>query len=137
LALIRPEILGFWHEQKSTADIEEQERVQTQLRNQLDMFAPKDVIPQRVCPFEFKYRYRDEDGIHVGTCQDWETETTFFRRRSETNEATALQWMQEKFGVEFPAKGMALAMGTHRRWQDQWLINGVIRLDEDKQGDLF
>jgi hypothetical protein len=137
LALIRPEILDFWHEQKSAMDIHEQERVQTQLRNQLDMFAPKDVIPLRVCPFEFKYRYRDEDGIHVGTCQDWETETTFFRRRSETNEATALQWMQQKFGVEFPSKGMALAMGTHRRWQDQWLINGVIRLDEDKQGSLL
>jgi hypothetical protein len=137
LALIRPEILEFWHEAKSQADIAEQEKVQNQLRNQLDMFAHKDAIPTRACPYEFKYRYRDNDGIHIGTCQDWETETTFFRRRSETDETQALEWMVQKFGVEFPAKGMALAMGTHRRFQDQWLINGVIRLDEEKQINLI
>ncbi len=137
LALIRPEIMDFWHEQKSAAEVADQEKVQEQLRNQLDMFAHKDAIPARACPFAFKYRYRDDDGIHVGTCQDWETETTFFKRRAETSEGLALEWMAQKFGVEFPAKGMALAMGTHRRWQDQWLINGVIRLDEEMQGNLL
>lgn len=137
LALIRPEILDFWNEPKSLEVIARQEKMQEQLRNQLDMFAAKDAIPTRACPYEFKYRYRDDDGIHIGTCQDWETETTFFRRRSETDEATALEWMSQKFGIEFPAKGMALAMGTHRRWQDQWLINGVIRLDEQPQGNLL
>lgn len=137
LALIRPEILDFWYVRKSNEDIVEQELVQANLRKQLDMFAHKDAIPAKACPFEFKYRYRDDDGIHIGTCQDWETETTFFRRQSETDEATALNWMVHKFGTEFPSKGMALAMGTHRRWPDQWLINGVIRLDEEKQRNLF
>lgn len=73
----------------------------------------------------------------MGTCQDWETEATFLRRRAETSEGHALKWMLEKFGEEYPRKGMALAMGTHRIRAEQWLINGVIRLDENVQADLF
>jgi hypothetical protein len=45
--------------------------------------------------------------------------------------------MTDKFGREYPEKGMALAMGTHRYRTDQWLINGVIRLDEEPQLNLI
>lgn len=137
LALIRPEIIKFWFEKKSDDDVAAQTKTNADLRNQLDLLAPRDSVPVEVCPYDFKYRYRDGDGPHDGTCQDWETEATFLRRRSETSEAQALEWMLNKFGVEYPEKGMALAMGTHRRWPDQWLINGVIRLNEDKQTDMF
>ena len=37
----------------------------------------------------------------------------------------------------YPRAGMALAMGTHRRWPDQWLVNGVIRMTETTQGQLL
>ena len=67
-----------------------------------------------------------------------ETEQTFFaRRRDLGSEAAALVWMQQMFGVEYPKKGMALAMGTHRYRSDQWLINGVIRLQDEPQHDLL
>jgi hypothetical protein len=49
------------------------------------------------------------------------------------SEAQALEWMVEKFGVEFPRDGMALAMGTHRYRADQWLINGVLRVNKTSQ----
>ena len=98
------------------------------------MFAPRQMVPMRTCPYVFKYRYRDDDGLHEGTCQDWETEQTFFARlRDQASEAAALQWMNRKFGEEYPRLGMALAMGTHRYRADQWLINGVIRLKDEPQ----
>jgi len=95
-------------------------------------------LPRNPCPYEFVYRFRDDDGIHIGTCQDWETETTFFRRLQEmASEQAALDWMQQKFGHDYPREGMALAMGTHRHRPDQWLVNGVIRLTDSKQAQLL
>ncbi|WP_157967193.1 hypothetical protein [Elioraea thermophila] len=41
------------------------------------------------------------------------------------------------FKVEYPRRGMLLAMGTHSRFPDTWLINGVIRLNESAQANLF
>ena len=134
LALLRPEILDFWWERAPADDLAKQEKVLSQLRAQTDMFAPAQMVPMRTCPYLFKYRYRDEEGSHEGTCQDWETEQTFFARlRDQASEQAALDWMIQKFGREYPEVGMALAMGTHRYRPDQWLINGVIRLREEPQ----
>lgn len=95
-------------------------------------------IPREPCPYDFIYRYCDDDGVHNGTCQDWETEATFSKRLKElTSEKEALDWMRRKFGEEYPNQGMALAMGTHRHRPDQWLVNGVIRMTESGQGQLL
>lgn len=138
LALLKIEVLDFWHEVRPKDDIEKAEGVLDRLRAQGDMFSNGLLLPRRVCPYIFKYRYRDDDNVHEGTCQDWETEQTFFvRQRARASEKEALDWMSAKFGEEYPRRGMALAMGTHRYRPDQWLINGVIRLDEDPQLPLF
>lgn len=139
LAMLKCEILDFWPEKNSDEMIRKNDSVLAQLRAQNDLFKPaSSAIPLRSCPYSFKYRYRCDDGVREGTCQDWETEQTFFRHlRDDASERAALDWMIEKFGVEYPQKGMALAMGTHRRWKDQWLINGVIRLDEQPQFSLL
>lgn len=53
-------------------------------------------IPRHPCPYSFVYRYRDDDGPHDGTCQDWETEATFFQRLKEMgSEQEALDRMQQ------------------------------------------
>lgn len=137
LALLRIEFLEFKYRRKSTEDLAKEIAIHKQLRDQSDLFVAEQIIPREACPYAFIYRYRDEDGEHEGTCQDWETEATFFRRRSEMDEARALAWMQNMFGVEYPKRGMALAMGTHRYRSDQWLINGVIRLNNDAQASLL
>ena len=138
LALLRPEIVEFWAEARPAEKVREKEAVLDRLRSQGDMFAPKALVPMRTCPYEFKYRYRDDDGIHTGTCQDWETEQTFFARlRDQASEQAALDWMVAKFGEEYPRKGMALAMGTHRYRLTQWLINGIVRMDEETQMQLL
>lgn len=134
LAVLDCEVVEFWHERLSAEDLAEKRAVHDEIRQQQDFFSHPHVIPRELCPFAFKYRYRDDDGDHVGTCQDWETEATFLRRRAELgSEAGALDWMDQKFGVEFPREGMALAMGTHRYRHDQWLINGVLRVNRTPQ----
>lgn len=139
LALLRPEILSFRAVRRSAADMEKQRATYAAIQSQTVLFeAVGRTIPRDPCPFEFVYRYRDDDGLHNGTCQDWETEATFFRRLRESgSEQAALDWMQQKFGEEYPREGMALAMGTHRHRPDQWLVNGVIRVTESPQGQLL
>lgn len=138
LALLKPEILDFRYERREQDEIAKRDQALQLLRAQPDMFAPPALIPSRTSPYAFKYRYRDDDGVHDGTCQDWETEQTFLmRRQDQASEQAALDWMVRKFGEEYPRKGMGLAMGTHRYRLDQWLINGIIRVDDDPQFNLL
>lgn len=138
LALLAVEVLDFYAVRLSAEAIRHKDAVLNNLRAQGDMFNQTAAIPSRSCPFEFKYRYRDDDGEHEGTCQDWETEQTFFARlRDQSSEQAALDWLIEKFGVEYPKQGMALAMGTHRYRLEQWLINGVVRVRHNTQKDFF
>lgn len=138
LALLKAEVLDFWWVRQSAEEITKHERLLVKLRAQEDMFAPATLVPMRTCPYIFKYRYRDDDGEHEGTCQDWETEQTYFaRRRDQGSEEAALDWMRHKFGEEYPRREMTLAMGTHRYRPDQWLINGVIRLNDEPQLNLL
>lgn len=136
LALIKPEIIEFKHERKSKEDlVEESKRFET-LRAQADLFAKK-LTPYQPCPLHFRYRYRIDDGLREGTCQDWEIEATYFKWAKLYGEERALMEMTRVFGEEYPKRGMLLAMGTHSLYPDTWLINGVIRLDEIRQLSLL
>jgi hypothetical protein len=139
LALLQPEIISFRAIRRSSEELEKQRATYASIASQQGLFeAIGRIIPRDPCPYKFVYQYRDDDGVHNGTCQDWETEATFFRRLKElSSEKAALDWMQQKFGVEYPRQGMALAMGTHRHRPDQWLINGVIRMTETGQTQLI
>lgn len=137
LALLQCEILEFFHEKKNAGELAKEAEKFKALRNQADFFNHKRLIPFSPTPYKFKYRYNTDDGIRIGTCQDWETETTFYNWSKLYGEEEALDRMSENFGEKFPKKGMLLAMGTHSLRQVQWLINGVIRLDEIKQLNLF
>ena len=138
LAVLSCEVLEFWHEHQSAGEMQRQSSIYDAMRQQNNLFSQVQIIPREPCPFLFKYRYRDDDGVHIGTCQDWETEATFVKRRAEMHsEQAALDWMAQKFGVDFPREGMALAMGTHRYRADQWLINGVLRVNPTNQISMF
>lgn len=137
LALLKPEIKDFFVRKKSDEEFRKEIEIREALKAQSDLFVVGSVIPSEPCPISFHYRYIDDDGCHDGTCQDWETEATFLRRRFELGEAKAIQWMENMFGQVYPEKGMALAMGTHRYRREQWLINGVVRLSEEPQLPLI
>jgi hypothetical protein len=137
LALLKPEILDFKIEKKSAEALAEEQAKIDLFHEQGDMFIPRPAIPQRACPFSFKYRYRTDDGLRLGTCQDWETEATFFKWRREYGEVGALQHMKTQFGDVLPERGLYFAMGTHSRWQETWLINGLVQLKQSAQASLL
>ena len=137
LALLRPEILDFIIVRKSEVKLAEQQRKIDLFHAQHDMFIPRPAIPVKACPFEFKYRYRTDDGEREGTCQDWETEATFFKWSRMYGEAKALREMESQFGERLPKKGLYFAMGTHSQYPETWLINGLIQLSTPKQDTLF
>ena len=127
----------FVIERKDHEEIEEERRRNRSFAAQPDLFNTMKLIPLEPCPYRFKYRYTTDDGDREGTCQDWETDATFFHWSKQYGEANALERMQRVFGEEYPEKGMTFAMGTHSQYPDTWLINGVIRLDETIQPSLF
>lgn len=135
LALLQAEIIDFFYERKEDSEIEEELLLYKKAVDQSDLFAKK-VLPKTPCPYKFKYRYRTDDGIRVGTCQDWEIEATYFNHKKRYDEKTSLDYIMNTFGKDYPEKGMLLAMGTHSRYPETWLINGIIRLNEIKQFSL-
>ena len=137
LALLRAEILEFKVENKNDADREAEAQKFEALRAQPELFNTKSMIPYKPCPYRFKYRYRTDDGVREGTCQDWEIEATFFKWAKRYGESRALADIKRVFGEEYPTKGMLLAMGTHSLHPNTWLINGVVRLDDIQQLSLF
>ena len=136
LALLRPRDLKFAIEKKSSDDLDRETREFKDFTAQTDLFNSAELIPYEPCPYVFKYRYVTDDGEREGTCQDWETDATFYHWSRHYGEKTALENMQRVFGEEYPKKGMVFAMGTHSRYPDIWLINGIIRLDEIAQMSL-
>ncbi|MDE4143192.1 MAG: hypothetical protein P1U91_00795 [Pseudophaeobacter sp. bin_em_oilr2.035] len=137
LALLKPTIQGFHIERRPQTELDfEQARID-EFHSQEDMFIPRPAVPQQACPYSFKYKYTTDDGDRDGTCQDWETEATFFKWRNLYGEQDALQRMQIQFGEVLPERGLYFAMGTHSRWPDTWLINGLIQLRTTGQASLF
>ena len=136
LALLRPKEPRFVIERKTSKEIQDERAEYELILQQVDMFQ-KAQLPLEPCPYRFKYKYKTDDGEREGTCQDWETDATFFHWRRRYGEEQAVQQMQRVFGEEYPSKGMAFAMGTHSRYPDVWLINGIIRLDEISQLSLL
>lgn len=129
LAFIRPAIRKFIIEKKPDDEIaEERGRFQAAAK-QTDLFL-EPIIPYQPCPYRFKYDYQIADGKRIGTCQDWETEATFFKWRELYSEVEALKRMQAKWGEEMPKGGLLFAMGTHSLYPDVWLINGLIQMAE-------
>ena len=136
-ALLKPEIIAFKIEKKNDAEIHAEKQLLDNIRAQDDLFAKQVTNNYNPCPYNFKYRYRTDDGIREGTCQDWEVEATYHNWSREYGERRALDDMNRVFGLEYPAKGMLLAMGTHSLHQDTWLINGVVRQDDIAQATMF
>lgn len=136
-ALLKPEVLDFIIERKSDEKVSIEAAAIEQLLRQNDLFNSQPIIPRSPCPMEFRYQYRTDDGVRTGTCQDWETEATFFKWRERYGEERAVSEMQKVFGEEYTKRGVLFAMGTHSIYPDTWLMNGIIRLDEFPQMELF
>lgn len=138
LTLVRPVKVRFRWKQKTPDQIAEERQAYEDAARQRSFLDPDpDLIALNPCPYAFHFDWTDADGkTHKATCDDWETATTFYRREKDLGAKAALASMEQTFGEEYPARGMAFAMGTHSRRAEQWLLVGVLRLDRVNQMSL-
>lgn len=137
LAVVRPEAPEFFYKPRDPAAIEERRQSYARLAASPDMFGARDLIPLEPAPFDFGYRYRDADGPHDCRCHDWEIEQTFLNWRRRYGEQETLRMMMDTFGQRYPREGMLLAMGTHSRYPDVWMIVGVLKVPQAAQPPLL
>ncbi len=136
LTLIRPSQMNLTWRQKSAEEVESETRKHAALANQLSLL-DRPAKPMEPCPFEFHFEWTSHAGSHHRhVCDDWETSTAFFRRRTALGEEEALDSLKSTYEDVYFSRGVAFALGTHKRRQDQWLMVGIIRLDETLQTEL-
>lgn len=136
LTLIRPRSLTFRAKRKSEREMEADFGRRDRALAQKDMFDP-DLKRLPICPYALRIQYEDSDGGHGGMCGDWETTWTFMKWRKEYGEDDAIRRLKERYEQEYMDNGVALALGTVHKRPRQWLLLGVVRLDEAKQQLLF
>lgn len=137
LCLIQPENPQFFMRQRSAEAMQQRQAEYAKLLKSPDLFAAKELIPLQPAPYEFGYRYQDNDGKHECLCHDWEIEQTYLSWSRKYGEQDALKKLQEQFGQRFPGEGMMFAMGTHSRYPDNWMIIGIIKIARPDQGVLI
>ncbi|QBF32824.1 hypothetical protein [Thalassococcus sp. S3] len=136
-ALIQPEQPRFSVIRYSESEIDKERRQRDELHRQTDMFSDP-AISKEPPPYRFNYKFKFAGKDRNYNCIDWETEATFFKWRERYGEKIAIQEMQRVFGEEWPKKGIAFAMGTHRNqnWRN-WLLSGVLRVNKSDQLELI
>ncbi len=137
LTLIQPERPEFFWRKRTQEAIEERRSAYARLLAAPDMFAAKEIVPLEPAPYEFGYRYTDDDGQHQCRCHDWEVEQTYLNWRRSFSETETLDRVSDVFGRKYPKEGMVLAMGTHSRYPDKWMIIGVIKMNAVSQPTLL
>jgi len=85
------------------------------------------------CPYDLSVRFEDDSGKHEMACGDWETAAAFFNLRRQYGDAKALAHLRVTYEETYFQQGVALALGTVKKRPGQWLLLGVIRLDETAQ----
>jgi len=139
LTLIRPTSIRFHWKAKTQEQIAEERRAFEDAARQKSFLDPDaDLMALNPCPYAFHFDWTDAVGkTHKATCDDWETAATFYRRQQAMSTRDALESMEKTFGEEYPRKGLAFAMGTHSRRPEQWLLVGVLRIDQTTQLTLL
>lgn len=136
LALVRPERLEFVWKKKPSGEYQSERAKHRDAASQTSLLEAH-TKPFEPCPYAFRFRWRDSDGQeHEHACDDWETVAAFSRRREIHGENAGLLSLKKTYEDDYFRRGLAFALGTHSRRQ-QWLLVGLIRLDDDKQGQLF
>ncbi len=136
LTVIRPTKSMFRSKAKTAEQVGEERQAYEEAARQTSFLDP-DLRALNPCPYAFHFDWTDADGkSHKATCDDWETAVMFYRREKTLGAKAALEDMEQVFNEQYPARGMAFAMGTHSRRAEQWLLVGVLRLDRVTQMSL-
>jgi hypothetical protein len=129
LTLIRPSKPRFRFRRKRKEQIEA-EREGYKRAAQQGSFLDDELDALEPVPYTFAFSYEDAAGRHVNTCGDWETSAAYWNFTWNKSEKAALDHLTGTYNDKYPSKGMAFAMGTVKARPSQWLLLGVIRLNE-------
>lgn len=145
LALVRPQAIKLEAIAKSAEELASETMKHRQLADQLSLLDEDEPVEPLVpCRLQFILKWVDQDGNkHRQECDDWETVAAFNRFEREYGEARALEILREKYEEQYFKAGLVLGFSTHSRrnkefgTRNQWLLVGLIRLDETAQGSLL
>lgn len=143
LTLIRPLAIEILSEVKSASEIEDEEAKHKTLADQMSLFDPT-AKPLKTCPVTFKVKWKDANGkMRHHECDDWETSAAYNKFRHTYGHDEAINALKQKYEDQYFQAGLVMAFSTHSRrniengTQNQWLLVGLIRLDEEIQGTLL
>lgn len=136
LALIRPKNPRFRWRRKSLAEIQAEKQGFEKAAAQTSLF-DRELAALEPTPFEFRFKFND-DTSHDFRNGDWEAHAMFYnaQKKMGMSEKEALEWMDHKFNVEYPQKGMLFAVGNQAKRRHIWQLLGVLRVDDTQQSAL-
>lgn len=145
LAIVRPREVRIAATPKSESEFASETVKHSLLAAQLSLLdgdAPAE--PLKPCRMQFVINWTDQDGQrHRQECDDWETSAAFNRFERHYGEQRALEILKEKYEDQYFKAGLVLGFSTHSRrnvefgTNNQWLLVGLLRLDETAQGSLI
>lgn len=143
LSLIRPLELELKAIAKLDSEIQSEEEKHKILADQLSLFDTT-ARPMKPCAMRFVVNWKDQDGkSRSHECDDWETSAAYNRFEREYGRARAVEILKQKYEEEYFKAGLVFGFSTHSRrnvefgTQNQWLLVGLIRLDQTDQGSLL
>lgn len=136
LTLIRPRSLEFRWKKKGARELEV-EAARSRNANLQASLLDRELTKIEPCPYTLRIRFEDDSGQHFMTCGDWETAATFRKFTREKSEEAALAHLKDVYERQYWENGVALSLGTVKKRPNQWLLLGVIRLDETTQPQLI
>lgn len=145
LTLVRTLAIRLEAMDKTPAELKDEIQKHKDLASQLSLLEEdEEVEPITPCRKQFVLHWRDQDGKdHRQECDDWETVAAFNRFDRMYDEGRAIQFLKEKYEGQYFQAGLVLGFSTHSRrniennTRNQWLLVGLIRLDESPQKGLF
>ena len=143
LTLLRPKKIILHYKEKSLKELNDETRKHAELANQLSLF-DSTAKPIKPCPLQFFINWTDQNGkTHRHENDDWETSAAYNRFERKYGHDQAIEFLKKKYEKEYFDAGLVLGFSTHSRrnvtygTNNQWLLVGLIRLDEAAQDDLF
>ena len=141
LALVRPLTVRLEAIAKSEAELKDEAQKHKELAAQLSLLEDDEPAePLTPCRMQFVVHWKDQDGqTHRQECDDWETAAAFNRFDRMYGEQRAISILKEKYEDQYLKAGLVLGFSTHSRrnvennTRNQWLLVGLIRLDEATQ----
>lgn len=145
LTLVRPRRIALKAIPKTEDELADETIKHRELAAQLSLLeGDEEVKPLTPCRMQFKLAWEDQSGRrHEHECDDWETATAFTKFDQKYGEAKAVEFLKQKYEQQYFEAGLVLGFSTHSRrnieykTKNQWLLVGLIRLDETHQGDLL